>query len=286
MIRKFISYYKPHIGLFSLDMFCAVAVALCNLYYPTLARKIINEYSQKSDFTPIIVGTLLLLAVYLIKALGTYIMGYYGHVIGIRMQKDMRRDLFNKYQKLPFSYFDDHKTGDLLSRLTGDLQNVSELAHHGPENLFLAVLMFVGACAGSTAGGLKISRVMIVVKNIFKEIKHVLRPNSISVVRSEGESVSEETLRGTANYLSIYFVLIILFTLIISLDGFGFETNVTAVITCINNVGPGLAGVGPASNFADYSLFSKGILSMIMLIGRLEIMPMMILLSPFAWKKR
>ena len=145
MIKKFISYYKPHTGLFILDMICAIAVALCNLYYPTLARKIINEYSLEESYTPIVIGAVLLLAVYLIKALGTYIMGYYGHVVGVRMQKDMRRDLFDKYQKLPFSYFDDHKTGDLLSRLTGDLQNVSELAHHGPENLFLAVLMFVGA---------------------------------------------------------------------------------------------------------------------------------------------
>jgi ATP-binding cassette subfamily B protein len=145
MIRKFISYYKPHMGMFTLDMLCAVAVALCNLYYPTLARKIINDYSLRDDFKPIVIGALLLLGVYLVKALGTYIMGYYGHVVGIRMQKDMRRDLFDKYQRLPFSYFDDHKTGDLLSRLTGDLQNVSELAHHGPENLFLAVLMFIGA---------------------------------------------------------------------------------------------------------------------------------------------
>ena len=145
MLKKFISYYKPHMGLFIFDMFCAVAVALCNLYYPTLARRIINEYSLEKTYTPIIIGAALLLLVYIIKAAGTYIMGYYGHIVGIRMQKDMRRDLFAKYQKLPFSYFDDHKTGDLLSRLTGDLQNVSELAHHGPENLFLAVLMFVGA---------------------------------------------------------------------------------------------------------------------------------------------
>ena len=145
MIKRFLSYYKPHMGLFTLDMLCAVAVALCNLYYPTLARKIIDEYSLGESYTPIIVGAALLLTVYVIKAIGTYIMGYYGHVVGVRMQKDMRRDLFDKYQRLPFSYFDDHKTGDLLSRLTGDLQNVSELAHHGPENLFLAVLMFVGA---------------------------------------------------------------------------------------------------------------------------------------------
>ena len=145
MIKKFISYYKPHLGLFTLDMFCAVLVALCNLYYPTLARRIINEYSFEESYAPIIIGAALLLLIYIVKATGTYIMGYYGHVVGVRMQKDMRRDLFAKYQKLPFSYFDDHKTGDLLSRLTGDLQNVSELAHHGPENLFLAVLMFIGA---------------------------------------------------------------------------------------------------------------------------------------------
>ncbi len=145
MIKRFISYYKPHMGLFTLDMICAVIVALCNLYYPTLARRIINEYSLEESYTPIIIGALLLLLVYVVKAGGTYVMGYYGHVVGVRMQKDMRKDLFAKYQKLPFSYFDEHKTGDLLSRLTGDLQNVSELAHHGPENLFLAVLMFVGA---------------------------------------------------------------------------------------------------------------------------------------------
>ena len=145
MIRKFIKYYKPHMGLFTLDMICAIVVALCNLYYPTLARKIINEYSLEESYTPIIIGALVLLGIYIIKCIGTYIMGYYGHVVGVRMQKDMRRDLFDKYQRLPFSYFDDHKTGDLLSRLTGDLQNVSELAHHGPENLLLATLMLGGA---------------------------------------------------------------------------------------------------------------------------------------------
>ncbi len=145
MIKRFISYYKPHKWLFILDMLCAVTVALCNLYYPTLARKIINEYSLGTEYTPIIIGALLLLGIYVVKSTGTYIMGYYGHVVGVRMQKDMRRDLFAKYQKLPFSYFNDHKTGDLLSRLTSDLQNISELAHHGPENLLLASLMFIGA---------------------------------------------------------------------------------------------------------------------------------------------
>ena len=92
-----------------------------------------------------LISAAFLAGVYLIKALCNYIVGYYGHVVGVRMQADMRRDLFKKYEKLPFSYFDDHKTGDLLSRLTTDLWDVSELAHHGPENIFLAVLMFIGA---------------------------------------------------------------------------------------------------------------------------------------------
>ena len=145
MIKRFISYYRPHLKLFTFDMFFAVVVAACNLYYPTLAKKIINEYAYEPTVAPIIYGALTLLGVYLLKAVGTYIIGYYGHVVGVRMQADMRRDLFRKYESFPFSYFDDHKTGDLLSRLTGDLQNVSELAHHGPENLLLSVLMLIGS---------------------------------------------------------------------------------------------------------------------------------------------
>ena len=149
----------------------------------------------------------------------------------------------------------------------------------------IVVLTFLGACAGSTAGGLKISRVILVVKNIFKEIKHVLRPNSVNVVRMDGESVSEETLRGTSNYLSIYFTLIVIFTLLISIDGFGFEANLTAVITCINNVGPGLGIIGPVGNFSGFSAFSKIVLTITMLAGRLEILPLIIFFSPSAWKK-
>ena len=145
MIKRFIKYYKPHLALFTLDMIAALAVSLCNLYYPTLAKNIINDYAFRESYAPIVTGALILLAIYIVKAVGNYIIGYLGHVVGVRMQADMRRDLFKKYESFPFSYYDDHKTGDLLSRLTGDLQNVSELAHHGPENLFLSVLMLIGS---------------------------------------------------------------------------------------------------------------------------------------------
>ena len=128
-----------------LDMISAVIVAACALFYPLITKEMINNYVPNENLSMIIISALFLLGIYLIKALCTYIMGYYGHVVGVRMQAHMRRDLFCKYEKLPFSYFDDHKTGDLLSRLTNDLQDISELAHHGPENLLLGVLMLLGA---------------------------------------------------------------------------------------------------------------------------------------------
>ena len=146
MIKRFISYYKPHIGLFALDMFSAVVVALCNLFYPTIAKTIVNGFSDKTmPLDRLFLAALFLLAVYVVKAIFQYIIGYWGHIVGVRMQRDMRKDLFAKYQRLPISYFDDHKTGDLLSRLTSDLFDVSELAHHGPEDIFLSILMLVGS---------------------------------------------------------------------------------------------------------------------------------------------
>ena len=145
MIKKFIGYYKPHLRLFIIDMLAAIIIAVCNLFYPTVVRKIINEYVYNETAKALIIASAFLAAIYVIKAVCNYIVGYYGHVVGIRMQGDMRRDLFKKYESLPFSYYDNHKTGDLISRLVTDLFDVAELAHHGPENLFLAVLMLVGA---------------------------------------------------------------------------------------------------------------------------------------------
>lgn len=148
MIKRFISYYKPHIPLFLLDMVCALIVALCNLVYPKIASGIVGGFETGNmEIDALIRSAIILAAVYILKAVCQYIVGYYGHMVGVRMQADMRRDLFMKYERLPFSYFDDHKTGDLLTRLTSDLWEVSELAHHGPENLFLAVLMFIGSFA-------------------------------------------------------------------------------------------------------------------------------------------
>ena len=145
MLKKFISYYKPHIPMFILDMSAAIIIAVCNLFYPSVAKNIINEYVFEDTPRSLILFSALLLGVYIIKAICTYIVNYHGHVMGIRIQADMRRDLFKKYESLPTTYFDNHKTGDLMTRLSNDLFDVSELAHHGPENLLLSSLMFIGS---------------------------------------------------------------------------------------------------------------------------------------------
>ena len=145
MLKRFVGYYKPHMRLFIFDMVAAVIVAVASLFYPSIVKSIINEYVFDETPRRLIVWSIVLFGLYLTKAYFNYVMGYYGHVVGVRMQADMRRDLFRKYETLPFSYFDNHKTGDLISRLSNDLFDVAELAHHGPENLFLSILMLAGS---------------------------------------------------------------------------------------------------------------------------------------------
>lgn len=147
MIRKFISYYKPYRGLFALDMLAALLVAAADLFYPTIARNIINEYVPERNLRLILIWAGVLLGVYLAKMGLSFFMQYMGHVMGTRMQGDMRRDLFRHLQKLPLSFFDENKTGSIMSRIIYDLFDVSELAHHGPENLFLCVVLFIGSFA-------------------------------------------------------------------------------------------------------------------------------------------
>ena len=114
----------------------------------------------------------------------------------------------------------------------------------------------------------------------------MLKPRSVNIIRVDGEVIPEENVKAALNYFALYIVLIILSTVLISVDGLSMETNISAAVTCINNVGPGFDTVGPMGNFSTYSEFSKIVLSLDMLLGRLEIMPMFILFSPMAWKKR
>ena len=148
------------------------------------------------------------------------------------------------------------------------------------------VLLFSGACAGSTAGGFKIARTVMMVKNIRREFNKLLHPRSVATIHFEGKAVEEATIKGVNTYFSIYMLCILAIYILISFEGFGFETNFSAVVSCFNNVGPGFGAVGPAGSYAAYSDFSKILLSFAMLLGRLEIFPLLIALSPAIWFKK
>ena len=149
----------------------------------------------------------------------------------------------------------------------------------------LVLLMFCGACAGSTGGGIKIGRILLMGRAARCEIRRMSRPRTVNRVMVNGKAVDDETLRGSLIFFFLYFLLLIVGTLLVSFDGFDTTTNFTAVLSCLSNVGPGLGLVGPMGNFAMYSIFSKIVLTAAMLIGRLEIFPILILFSPSLWKR-
>ncbi len=142
------------------------------------------------------------------------------------------------------------------------------------------VLMFFGGCAGSTAGGLKLARLLLLLKQTKRQLHKLVHPRAVTSIRMEGKVVDEGTLDGVSNYFSLYIAIIAVVFLLISFENFGLETNLTAAISCFNNVGPGFGMISPIGSYADYSYFSKIVLSLAMLLGRLEIYPLIVLLSP------
>ncbi len=150
----------------------------------------------------------------------------------------------------------------------------------------LLTLMFIGACAGSTGGGIKVSRLVLTAKQIRREIQRMIHPRSVKALRFEGRPVEEQTLTGVFSFLGIYLLCFVGIFLIISAEPFGIETNFSAVAACFNNIGPGFGAVGPAASYAGYSDLSKISLSAAMLLGRLEIFPLIIFFSPGSWLKK
>ncbi len=152
--------------------------------------------------------------------------------------------------------------------------------------LILLLLMFIGGCAGSTAGGIKVARVVMLYKIIKTELLRMLHPRSVKVSRFEGKSLDSNTLSSVNSYLAIYTMLFCVFVLIIGFNGFDIETTVSAVSACFNNIGPAFGIAGPVGSYADFSVFSKIVLSMAMLFGRLEIYPIILTLSASTWAKK
>ena len=150
----------------------------------------------------------------------------------------------------------------------------------------LVFLMFIGACAGSTGGGIKVSRLVILVKSGLRDIKKSINPRSIETVKIDKRTVEEPVVKSVSVFFATYMLVMAGAILIVSLDGFDLETTATSVIACIGNIGPGLGAVGPYGNFAGFSMLSKLVLSFAMLAGRLELIPMLMLFSPYAWAKK
>lgn len=147
MLKRFVTYYKPHKWMFTLDMLASLLISVIGMVYPIVTNTMLNDLIPNRLYRQIIFAGVAVLILYVIRMLLRYFVQYYGHMIGTEMQKQMRTDLFTHLEKLPYSFFDDHETGSIMTRLTSDLFEVSELAHHGPENLFICAITILGSFA-------------------------------------------------------------------------------------------------------------------------------------------
>ena len=145
MLKRFIKYYKPHRKLFAADMLCAFVLAICDLFYPMITRSMMNDFIPNKQLRTLVVWGIFLLGIYLIKMGLKFFIQYYGHIVGVRMQADMRKEAFEHIEKLPFTYFDNHKSGAIMSRIVYDLQEIAELAHPGPEDFIVSCFLLVGS---------------------------------------------------------------------------------------------------------------------------------------------
>ena len=143
MLKRFISYYKPHLRLFTLDMLASLVISLTGIIYPIITRRMLNDLIPNREYRLIVIFGIGLLAVYLVRMGLNYFVQYYGHVMGVKMQAEMRSDMFRRLEELPYSFYDSHETGKIMSRMTNDLMDISELAHHGPENLLISGITII-----------------------------------------------------------------------------------------------------------------------------------------------
>lgn len=175
MLKRFIAYYRPHMKLFVMDMLASLMISVIGMGYPILTRKMLNEYIPDHNIQMVINGALLLFVLYFVRMLLRYFVQFYGHMVGTYMQAAMRKDMFLKLQKLPFTYFDNHETGKIMSRMTNDLMDVSELAHHGPENIFMSSIMIIGSFIYLSTINLKLTLIIFICVPILAVISSLLR---------------------------------------------------------------------------------------------------------------
>ncbi len=191
MLRRFANYYKPHLGLFFLDLICALLISATDLVYPMVTRKMIDNVIPSKEISTIVYFAILLFVLYGVRMLLEYIVGYYGHVLGVRMEYDMRKEIFSHIQRLPLSYFDNTKTGHIMSRIVNDLNEISELAHHGPEDLFISTVMILGSFFLLLNINIKLTLITFVIIPFMIYFAMVYRTKMKTVFRQVRESLAD-----------------------------------------------------------------------------------------------
>jgi len=189
-VRQFISYYRPHRGLFALDMACALMIAAVDLAFPVVSRYAMTSLLPGKQFGAFFAVMAALVLAYLLRGVFEYIVTYWGHTLGVRMEADMRRDLFTHLQKLSFSFFDRHRTGQLMSRMTNDLFEITELAHHGPEDLLISAVTILGAFAVMLTISWPLALVLIVLVPVGVGFVLLLRRRMMSASRQLKEKTA------------------------------------------------------------------------------------------------
>lgn len=202
MLKRFAKYYKPHLPLFILDFTCAFLMAGLDLVFPSVVTKTVDEVLPRRDLKALFIVGLALLGLYILHYILQYIVDYYGHTLGTKIEYDMRKDLFDHIQNLSFSYFDENKTGHIMSRLVNDLNDISELAHHGPEDLFIATVTLIGTFIILIRNNWKLGLItfaIIPVMLVFAITKNTKMQDSFRIMRSRVADINaqaEDSLSG------------------------------------------------------------------------------------------
>ncbi len=191
MLRRFLHYYKPHKLIFTLDMLASLFMSLSAILYPIITRSMLNDLIPNRNYRMIVAAGAALLGIYFLRMLLNYFVQYYGHVMGVRMQAAMRSDMFNHLEKLPYSFFDNHETGKIMSRMTNDLMDISELAHHGPENLLISTTSILAAFLYLTTIHLPLTLIIFVCVPFLLIISLILRKKMRDAFMRSRQSIAQ-----------------------------------------------------------------------------------------------
>lgn len=191
MLKRFLSYYKPHMKIFTLDMLASLGMSVIGIFYPIVLRRMLNDFIPNEQLGLIVTFALVLCGLYLVRMGLNYFIQYQGHVMGVRMQAQMRRDMFKNLQKLPYSYYDNNETGKIMSRMTNDLMEISELAHHGPENIILSVISIVLSFSYLATINIWLTLIIFVCAPILCFVASLMRKRMRSAFKESRAAVAE-----------------------------------------------------------------------------------------------